>query len=278
MGMDVTAHCAAIVRAANRDRYISDLFAPEATRPHLFALHAFDAEVAAIRGKVSDPTLGEMRLEWWRQALRGDHGGSPVAGALAETIVRYGLPIGAFDNLLQARVFDLYDDPMPSLTDLEGYAGDTTAAVMQLGAIILADGGDPGSAEAAGFAGVATALTAILGNLPLNASRGQCYLPVDRLVAEGANPDDLRRGEAVAGVRSTVAEVATLARDRLEAARRSLIGLDRAILPAFLPAATVETQLGQMDGAAFDPLRQVADISPLRRQWIIWRAARRGKI
>lgn len=278
MAMDVTAHCAAIVRAGNRDRYIADLFAPEEARPQLFALHAFDAEVSAIRGKVSDPTLGEMRLEWWRQALRGDHGGSPVAAALAETIARYGLPIGAFDNLLQARIFDLYDDPMPSLADLEGYAGDTVAAVMQLGAIILADGSDPGSAETAGYAGVAAALTAVLRSLPASASRGQCYLPADRLAAEGADPGDLRAGEATPGVRSTVGEVAALARDRLEAARRSMIGLDRAILPAFLPAATVEPVLSRMGGAGFDPFRQVADISPLRRQWIIWRAARQGAI
>jgi 15-cis-phytoene synthase len=278
MAMDVSTHCAAIVRAGNRDRYIADLFAPEAARGHLFALHAFDAEVAAIRGKVSDPTLGEMRLEWWRQALRGDHGGSPVAAALAETIARYGLPIGAFDNLLQARVFDLYDDPMPSFADLEGYVGDTAASVIQLGAIILAGGSDPGSAEAAGFAGVAAALTAILRSLPLSASRGQCYLPADRLAAEGADPGDLRAGEATAGVRSTVEEVAALARERLDAARQTMTGLDRAVLPAFLPAATVEPLLVRMDGAGFDPLRQAADISPLRRQWIIWRAARRGAI
>ena len=44
----------------------------------------------------------------------------------------------AFDRLLDARVFDLYDDPMPSLNDLEGYAGDTESALIQLGAIILA--------------------------------------------------------------------------------------------------------------------------------------------
>ena len=249
MAMDVTAHCAAIVRAGNRDRYIADLFAPEKARPHLFALHAFDAEVSALRGKVSDPTLGEMRLEWWRQALRGDHGGSPVAAALAETIAQYGLPIGAFDNLLQARVFDLYDDPMPGFADLEGYAGDTTAAVMQLGAIVLAGGSDPGSAEAAGFAGVAEALTTILRNLPLSASRGQCYLPADRLAADGADPGDLRAGEATEGVRATVGDVAALARDRLDEARQSMTGLDRAILPAFLPAATVEPRLGQMDAA-----------------------------
>ncbi len=276
--MDAAAHCAAIVRTGDRDRYLADLFAPESVRPHLFALHAFDVEVSSIRVKVSEPTLGEMRLEWWREALRGDHGGNPVAATLAETIAVHALPIDAFDNLLQARIFDLYDDPMPTIADLEGYAGDTSSAVMQLGAIILAGGRDPGTAEVAGYAGVAAALTTILKGLPLTASRGQCYLPADRLAAEGAEPSDLRTGEATTGVRSTVGAVATLARDRLAAARQAMADVDRALLPAFLPAATVEPLLGQIDGAGFDPLRRHADISPLRRQWIIWRAARRGMI
>ena len=74
---------------------------------------------------MSEPALGEIRLKWWGGALRGEHGGAPLAAALAETIVRFELPLVAFDNLLQARIFDLYDDPMPTVNDLEGYAGDT---------------------------------------------------------------------------------------------------------------------------------------------------------
>jgi 15-cis-phytoene synthase len=276
--MDAAAHSAVIVRTGDRDRYLADLFAPESVRPHLFALHAFDVEVSSIRAKVSEPTLGEMRLEWWRQALRGDHGGNPVAATLAETIAVHALPIDAFDNLLQARIFDLYDDPMPTIADLEGYAGDTSSAVMQLGAIILAGGGDPGTAEVAGYAGVAAALTTILKGLPLTASRGQCYLPADRLAAEGAEPSDLCAGKATAGLRSAVDEIRRLALERLDRARRSMADLDHALLPAFLPAATVEPMLKRMQRRGFDPLRDVAEISPLGRQWILWRAARRGRI
>lgn len=264
--MDATAHCAAIVRAGDRDRYLADLFAPEVARGPLFALHAFDIEVSTIRGKISDPTLGEIRLEWWRQALRGDHGGQPVAATLAETIANLGLPIAAFDNLLQARIFDLYDDPMPSLADLEGYAGDTSSAVIQLGAIILAGGVEPGTGEAAGYAGVAAALTAILKALPRNAAMGQSFLPADRLAASGDDPG------AVAG------ELRAVAGERLDAAKRTMAGIDRKLLPAFLPVATVEPALRKMARPGFDPLRDSAELSPLRRQWLIWRAARRGAV
>ena len=93
------------------------------------------------------------------------------------------LPLVAFDNLLQARIFDLYDDPMPTLNDLEGYAGDTESALMQLGAMILAGGKDPGTAELVGHAGVALiALTRLMRALPSDTRRaGQSYLPADLL-------------------------------------------------------------------------------------------------
>ncbi|WP_421723505.1 phytoene/squalene synthase family protein [Bauldia sp.] len=274
--MDIAAHCAAIVRAGNRDRYVADLLAPDDRRNDLMALHAFDIEVSTIRAKVTEPTLGEIRLEWWRQALRGDHGGHPVASTLAETIARYRLPIAAFDNLLQARVFDLYDDPMPSIGDLEGYAGDTASAVIQLGALILAGGDDPGSAEAAGFAGVALTIVDIIAHLPQTVARGQCLLPADALAREGIKPEELRAGETPVGVRSVAGELVTRATDRFAEAQDAARALDPTVLPAFLPATVVPLYLKRFGNPNRDPLRDDVTISPLRRQWAIWRASRRG--
>ncbi|HEY7972943.1 MAG TPA: phytoene/squalene synthase family protein, partial [Xanthobacteraceae bacterium] len=36
------AHCEALVRASDKDRFVASLFAPTGTRPHLFALYAFN--------------------------------------------------------------------------------------------------------------------------------------------------------------------------------------------------------------------------------------------
>lgn len=278
MTMDVTAHCAAIVRDGDRDRYLADLFAPETARRHLLALHAFDVEVATVRDKVSDPTLGEIRLEWWRQALRGEHGGHPVAATLAETIARLRLPIESFDNLLQARIFDLYDDPMPSLTDLEGYAGDTTSAMFQIGAMILADGADPGTADGAGFGGVAATVTRVLRALPADIGAGRCFLPADRLAAAGVSPAGLRQDEARPAIAQVAGELRRLAATRLAEAKQALAGCERGLLPAFLPLAIVEPTLDRMARPDFSPLRDVVEFSPLRRQWLLWRAARRGRL
>ena len=139
-----TTRAADIVRAGDRDRYLADLFAPAAPRQHLFALHAFNVEVARIRDEVSDPTLGEIRLQWWRDAVAsGDRRRPSGRGRARRDHRRVRSAARRLRRLLEARVFDLYDDPMPTLNDLEGYAGETASALIQLAAIILAGGHGP---------------------------------------------------------------------------------------------------------------------------------------
>jgi 15-cis-phytoene synthase len=273
---DASAHCADLVRERDRDRYLADLFAPEASRPHLFALHAFNSEIARVRNSVSDPALGEIRLQWWHDAIHGDAAGHPVARALQEAITKFSLPLNGFDNLLEARKFDLYDDPMPSLNDLEGYAGETSSALMQLAAIILAGGADPGTTELSGHGGVAYALTGLMHALPLHASRRQCYLPGDLVAAHGLDRETLFAGRTTPPLVALLTELRSVARRHLDAARKLTAGIDAALMPAFLPLALVEPRLRFLERPGFDPLRMSAHLMPWRRHWLLWRAARRG--
>ena len=128
------------LRTSDRDRYIATLVLPAEQRPAITALYAFNADVAAIRERVSGPQPGEIRLQWWNDALTGQgHGAvrqNPLADALLDTIERYDLPVGTFQRLIGARRFDLYDDPMPDLESFEGYAGETASTLFQLSAMV----------------------------------------------------------------------------------------------------------------------------------------------
>jgi phytoene synthase len=277
--MDAAAHTAGIVRERDRDRFLADLFAPEAARPHLFALHAFNAEVARVRDAVHEPMAGEIRLQWWRDAILNlEPAGHPVAEALVATIRDASLPLDAFDRLLTARVFDLYDDPMGPLSELEGYLGDTSSALIQLAAIVLAGGTDPGTADAAGHAGVAYGLTGLMRALPVTASRRQLFLPADILARHGAEPEAIFAGEATAPLKAALGETIAAARDHLAKARAALAAADTRVLPAFLPVALAEPYLDLMARQDFDPFRMPADVPQWRRQWRLWRAARAGRI
>ena len=83
-----------MARKADPDRAIAALFAPLTARDDLFALFAFNGELARIADQVSEPGLGAIRLQWWRDALAraeaGEATGHPVADAFGSVLARRG--------------------------------------------------------------------------------------------------------------------------------------------------------------------------------------------
>lgn len=274
------AHCASLVRRLDRDRYWASLLAPSSSRQHLFALYAFSSEIARVRDAISAPMPGEIRLQWWRDAAeglgKGDVLANPVAAALCDTIERFRLPRQAFVDLIDARVFDLYDDPMPSVSDLEGYLGETSSALIRLATLILAGGEDDGGAEAAGHAGLAYGLTGILRALPWSARQGRLYLPRDLLQRHGVTRDDLVLGRGGPGVVAALADTRAIARRHLARTRELAGALTPRIRPAFLPAALVAGDLDAMDRRPQDTFRETVEMPAWRRIATLWRAERRG--
>ncbi len=142
--MDAFAHCENLVREADKDRFLAGLFAPAEKRRGLFALYAFNAEVAGVQGKIREPLAGEVRLQYWHDLIAGagEPGANPVALALLETVKRHALPRQRLLDLLEARRFDVYDETFATRADLEDYASKTSSAVIELALRILRDPGD----------------------------------------------------------------------------------------------------------------------------------------
>lgn len=268
------AHCAALVRDGDRDRYYAALFAPAAARPHLFALYAFSGEVARVRDAVSSPMPGEIRLQWWRDLLRGqvrgDASAHPVAAALGDTIERFHLPRQALADLVDARGFDLYDDIWPTTGDLEGYLGETSSALMRLAALVLAGGADPGGADTTGHAGVAYGLVGLLRAFPFHAGRGQIFLPHDILDRNGVTRDDIVLGRGGPGLLAALGEARALARHHLQ--RASMAGAAPAVRLACLPASLAQSYLKRMASPGYDPFRTAVDVADWRKIATLWRA------
>jgi phytoene synthase len=82
------------VKARDRDRYLSVLYAPAAVRPALLALHGLDLELAQVVASTSEPMLGEIRLAWWRDALTALDAGQVPAQPLLALIAAEVLPRG----------------------------------------------------------------------------------------------------------------------------------------------------------------------------------------
>ena len=267
------------VRAADHDRYLSALYAPAGKRDALLALYAFNAEIASVRDRIHEPLPGEVRLQWWRDviAAEGDaETGHPTADALRATVAASHLPKAAFDNMLEARIFDLYDDPMPSRTDLEGYCGETASALIQLAAMVLDPAAAPSFAELAGRAGCAQAITGLLLLLPLHRRRGQCYVPADILAAAGTTAEEFVKDDGGPDAERAVAAMIALAREHLGAFEEGAAALPASLRPAFLPLALTRAYLDKMERKVrFAPGTRVA-LSTLRRHWLLLRHAMRG--
>lgn len=274
---DNFAHCENLVREADKDRFLATLFAPAEVRGALFAIYAFNIEVARVREVAREAMAGEIRLQWWRDALEmgaGEAQAHPVAAALRAVIDQFRLPVAPLIDLIEARSFDLYDDPMPTLTALEGYAAKTSSALIRMAAAILDPPFAPMS-NAARVAGLAFAMAGLLRAFPLHASRGQLYVPLEVLERHHAHLEDVVGGRDTPELGAALAEMRRIARIHFEAYQGAAAAIPPAQAPAFLSAALVPLYLDRLDRSAVSPFTTV-EVPQWRRQWALWRAARRA--
>ncbi|WAJ31119.1 phytoene/squalene synthase family protein [Antarcticirhabdus aurantiaca] len=269
------AECERIVREAGPDRAVSLGFAPREKQPGLLALYAFDIEAGRVRDHVSQPLAGEIRLQWWRDRIAAaaavEAAGHPVADALLATIRAHALPVDALDRYVEARIFDLYDDPMPDRAAFEAYAGETQSAILMLAAMILDSEAAPGAAEAAGHGGVALAAVQAIRRLPIARRRGPIVLPGDLLAAAGCSAEALQGGDAQAGGRAVLA-MADFAEEHWRAFEA--VAKPPSLRPALLPVSLVPSLLRKVRADPAACLERSVEIGALARLARYWRAMR----
>jgi phytoene synthase len=267
MDAAVANRLAQSVRAADPDRYFAALFVPAAQRPHLFALYAFNHEVARIAETVREPMLGAIRLEWWRetaeQAARGAPRNHDVARGLAALFQTHAVELSALEGIIAARAFDSSAERFADFSGLEAYLDATGGAVMRAACVIL--GGDPGIARPAALA---YGLAGLLRSLPFHNSRHKLYLPLDLLAALHLTPEEFFVLKDDPRIAAAVRQTALRARDHFLAARRG--ARPRAALAAILPAALVPVYLRR--------LSRMRDVSIHRRQMALLSAAMKKRL
>ena len=271
----------AALRDSDRDRYLACLLSPPDKRGPLSALYAFHAEIARVRDLVREPLPGEIRLQWWRDVLEDPAGtggeGNPLAEALLDGVKAHNLPVNVLTDMIDARIFDLYDDPMESRASLEGYAGETASALIQLASLILDPAHAQNSASAAGHAGVAQTIAGLLLLLPLHRRRGQVYFPAELLAATGLDRDGFLTGGNEQSVTSAIRAFAGLGREHLAKARAAAGSISHMNRSAFTALALAEPVFDRAERAGAKLFDQSIVPPQWRRQWWMWKAARSGR-
>lgn len=254
------------LREHDRDRYLASLFMAPPAREAVQALYAFNADVATVRDRAHQPAPGEVRLQWWADAMAGEGHGevrkNPLAAALLDAVDNYRLPTGPLLRLIEARRFDLYDDPMPDVPSFEGYAGETVSVLYQLAAMVLNGGEELPTGDAAGHLGVAHALIGHLRAFGHNAARGRLFLPWSVFAANGVREGEIFSGTISEGLLAARAQLTDMAREHLDAAAPAIGALPPRLRPAFAPAAVLRRQLqavAAQEEAPFTPPPEPGD-------------------
>ncbi|MGJ8570925.1 MAG: phytoene/squalene synthase family protein [Hoeflea sp.] len=272
----------ASLRESDIDRYLALLLMPDRVRDDVLALFLFNAEIASVRDRVREPLPGEMRLQWWRDMVAGDRRDEaqahPVGALLLGLIERRNLPVEPLLAMCDARIFDLYDDPMPDRTSYEGYAGETASSLLQMTAFLLDPAAASQTGTASGHAGVAQAIAGHLMLLPISQARGQVFIPGDLLSATGLDRDSFLAGGNPERAANAVRAFAGFGRDHLGKARVALAEVPGSVKPAYLPVALVNSVLDRAEKNSGDCLSGPARLPQWRRQIQLWRASRRGQI
>jgi phytoene synthase len=275
---EANRYCAALARTAARDQWLAALYADESARDGLAALAAFDAEIRHALKRARDPNLAAMRLAWWRDVIAGERRdeavGSPVALALQAAIDAYALPRVWLEAMLDARLQEIAPQDDFNVVAFRAFADESESARLKLAARIAAGGKDLDPAEAHAPAGMALALARLLTELPFKAGSAPTLIPSDIAARHGVSAADFDARSASPGVVAACSELRSLARDELAEAERRLMNSSSAILPAFIPLASLRLDLDRLERNSNRPFDAVGEVSQLRRQWAIWRWAR----
>jgi NADH dehydrogenase [ubiquinone] 1 alpha subcomplex assembly factor 6 len=272
---------AALVHRHDRDRYQTALFAPVERREALFALYAFNYEIARVRETVTQPMLGQIRLQWWREAIDAAFAGAPVrqhdvAAPLAAAIREFALTRAPFDRMIDTRERDLADEPPATLAALEEYAEGTSATLLALAVEALGASQTP-ARPAAREIGIGYALAGLLRAMPFHARAGRRYIPADAGARFRLDLADYAGLRDSAGLRAATAEIAESAAGHLQAARRFRYEVPREARAALLPAVVADRFLARLERTGCNPFApELAFPDPLQ-SWRLFAAALRGR-
>jgi len=238
---DDIAYCTQLVRDNARDLYLADLLLPEIARSKAIVLHAFHVEVTNITLGKGDPLAREVRLQWWAEVtskVREEEAeGHPVARAILILMANEPLVQAALSAKIDAHVFDLYQDPMPS-----------------------------------GHAGCCMGIIGILENMHFLREHAQNYIPKDILLSAGLTPEEFLTAPDERHAFAISAFVA-LAREHQLTAQKSLVGIEPTARLAFKTFSLANLYLKRIENKPLSVLQPRQPISALRIQWNLLRGA-----
>ncbi|KAI0481376.1 squalene/phytoene synthase [Xylariaceae sp. FL0804] len=247
-------YCVAQLRQSDYDSYLIRNFIPKSRQDAYDAFRAFNLELVRLPELVSNPTIGQMRMQFWRDAVNNTFAGRPPKEPImillhdvlsrlesspdsSPSSIRFWL-----HRLINTREKYMDNRPFTDLAALEEYAENTYSTLMYslLASLPMRS---MHMDHLASHIGKARGIAAVLRGIPIlaassppvkspggadvGASRNPVLLlPLDSMAAAGVKEEDVYRyGPEAHGFKDAVFHVATRANDHLITAREMLKNL-----------------------------------------------------
>ena len=237
------------LKKADPDRYRAALMSERQGREDLLILYAFHYELSKVPDVTSEPMLGQIRYEWWREAIdeiytERDVRRHEISTPLAEMLIRTQVPRFWIDRLIDGRARDLDPQPFTNIEDAREYARQTSGKLMQIAVKVL--GGEPD--EKTLMAGEAWGLTGLARSYGYYHDRILQNLSFNLLVTATRETYDLAKPHVRTNIFPAIAYVA--------------------LIPKFL---------SRMERSGFDPIKDKVVYGALSKQWHLMMAGLRGQ-
>lgn len=272
-GLELGGEDLAVLKQRESLLYFADLLLPEPLRGTAQVLHTFHGELNALAAKSTEPMVGQIRFQWWREVIEGERDSEASSHPLASQVLR-GVRSGVFDpqmltRKIEAHVFDLYHDPMPDFEAFETWCGETRSVLFQQ--LVATENTVEGAyADACGHAGVALGYADVLAALPANRASGRRFLPTDLLLRNKLAQSDWFATPEMNHV-DVVRDAAALGLYHTDKAVAALAQCSKEIRPIFAPLAPLRSAFKGVSKAGRGAFESPFRLSQLRMQWQLFR-------
>jgi len=275
--------CVSQVKKNDYYRYLCCLLCNDNIRDRLFAIYAFNNEIAKIKDIISEPMAGHIRLQWWRDAIDEIYNGAPVkhrheiVDALYRVVSEVDISKELFDNLIDAREADIEFSTPDNMDVLKNYAIGTSSNLFYL---LMAAAGvsDSHAKEAAYYGGISYAIIGIMRSMKYNAYHRRVMFPQDLLDKQEITIDDIAEGRNLEKTKAITRVLCDKAEVNLHHVRGLLGDVSKDALHVLLPVSMVEMFLGRIKKNNYDLFNSDLESGRLGLQWQIYKSRLLGRV
>lgn len=261
--------------------YYSFRFLPKPQREAIIALYAYCREVDDVVDECKDVDVAKKKLDWWRgevEQLFTGNPSHPVTKALAPHLKHFNLPKEYFLEILDGMGMDLEYDVYPTIKELSLYCY-RVASVVGMLSIEIFGYTNRQTQKYAYELGMALQLTNIIRDVREDAMRGRVYLPQEDLKRFNVDMDELVQGTHSQKIVDLLKFESERARQHYKNAFELIPDADRYSQRSGLIMGEIYLALlNEIEADGFKVLQHRVKLTPLRKLWLAWTAARREKL